>query len=154
MIIVQESGNQENKIVRYVMTIGCGFVESGYTCMPMSRISENMKDILSRICSSTNNICKTDVFFEPVIYQADSPNCSENFVQTFGVTNLNSLADLLNKGVKVSIYVSELVYVKIGQYNVELPSVSRKHLSSSKSTKSGRTSAQSGASSATKVCFL
>ncbi len=93
------------------------------------------------------------VFFEPAIYKADISVYSK-MIQTFEVTDLGSLVDLLAEGVKVSVCLTKVVYGRMEQPSKESPSVARKFPTNAKGNKSGRTSAQSRASSTSKVNTL
>ncbi|XP_064392293.1 uncharacterized protein LOC135339962 isoform X2 [Halichondria panicea] len=143
----KESCDQEDKIVRYLLAVRCGFLRNGqYVSLPDA--NNNLKKILTHL-SSMDSADQRHVFFEPAIYKADISVYSK-MIQTFEVTDLGSLVDLLAEGVKVSVCLTKVVYGRMEQPSKESPSVARKFPTNAKGNKSGRTSAQSRASSTSK----
>jgi len=64
---------------------------------------------------------------------------------------LSSLVDQLSNGTGLSVFVCKLTFGKPGDTKETSPQTARKHLTSAKGGKSGRTTAQSGVSTNSKV---
>lgn len=141
--LVQDN-EQEDKAVRFLLSINYDFLKSGEYIL-LSELSNCMKEILVHT-SFHNSSNEAKVFFEPVIYKVDASICSK-MIHKCRVPNLGSLVALLADGIRISVHVSKVVYEKVDHVEEECP-VARKLFNGNKS---GRASAQSGASSTTKV---
>lgn len=100
-------------------------------------------DVQSTTSSST-------AYFEPSIYKSNPSVCAE-MKTTYCVNELGNFAQLLGEGVELCLYLNKVVYRKESHKEGVSPSVGKRQLTSAKGNKSGRTTAQSGRSSASKV---
>ena len=143
---MQGSADTDDQLTRCLLQLTHTFLlESRFSKLEQNESGEPLRSQLLKILHNDDDTSQpttgfTEQYFRPVIYSPENSDYS-TVVVLYAADELHDLKSLLEQGIELKVLLQKVTFVKDES----------KRLLSAKDAKSGRTTAQSGRSSASKV---